>query len=295
MAKATTSKKSVQEQALTSYTKANEALEVALKTLDVKKRETINEETEALRESLKQGSALEIGKHLSIVREILAPSILGKSPNSKHKKTWGVYLRASLGGFSRQTSYNWMDAYEETDKLFPRNFIMAFVESGYAVGLRISKDAPLGKYTDKAKQHTKNRDNMSLAEAEKLVPQVIAATRAQKSNRTTVTPSIIMERATDSLVNSVKAFVKKQTGDDDATQYREALEGIIGRAMDALKVADTIKVMPAKRGQAVPAHKPSVTTEVRDAIVKTFKGQHINVPLEALDAAAKAATQAAVG
>lgn len=164
--------------------------------LAAEKQETIKRETAAARAA--SASRLAVALHLMVVRRIL----VGDATNPKQMKLWSAYLAANLPGFSisRAQVFKDISAAAAAEELFPATFLSAFIDGGYALSVRPTAEAPLGKFTEPSKHRLSHLTGDELGEREclEVLADVAAAIKAEaKKNR--IKPTLTIQQQRDGI------------------------------------------------------------------------------------------------
>ena len=209
--------------------------------LSPEEKETVERETRAARAA--GGSRLAAAMHLLVVRRIL----VGDATNPKQMKLWSAYLAANLPGFSisRAQVFKDISAAAAAEKLFPATFLGVFIDHGYALNVRPTAEAPLGKFTEPSKHCLSHLTGVELGEREclEVLADVAATIKAEaKSNRNNK-PSLTLQQQRDAIYadihNDVVSGIEKLSHAIEPgfsytmTDFRDDLETIVGRLMTA--------------------------------------------------------------
>ncbi len=222
-----------------------------LETLPPEESAIVQQETDAAKVAC--GSRLTVAKHLSRVHDILCRDL----KNAKQKKQWTVYLRVSLPGLaiSRSQVFKDIKAWERARTMFPASFLDSFLSSGYALAVRPSVDAPLGKYTEPC-QHVLSHlgeVNPTKEQVEQVLTDVVQMLKREAKN-SHVPPakktaeekrlkalSDVHEAVISQLLNLIEAVEPNEKY--TKMHLRDDLELIIGRLMAATEM-DALDIEP---------------------------------------------------
>jgi hypothetical protein len=238
--------------------------------LTTEEKALIDRETAAARAA--GGSRLAAARHLLVVRRFL----VGDATNPKQMKLWSAYLAANLPGFSisRAQVFKDISAAKAAEELFPATFLNVFIDSGYALNVRPTAEAPLGKFTEPSKHRLSHLMGDELGEQEclEVLADVADAIKAEaKRNRPTPTPqsadekrSRILKAIHEAVIDGIEDLAKAiEPGEEySAMRLRDDLETIVCRVLKATGI-DALELEPKALPEdfkslslPVPAPKP---------------------------------------
>jgi hypothetical protein len=210
-------------------------------TLSADQRAIVEQQTLAAREA--SGSRLAVAKHLSSVRSVVCANLT----NPKQKRMWTLFLRAKLPGlaFSRSQVFKDMQGWEAAQKMFPAAFLDSFLKTGYALAVRPSVDAPLGKYTEPC-QHVLSQlgtEDLSESQMEQVLAEVVQMLKDDaKKSRVPQAKKTAEEKRVKALSDVHEYIIAQLLNLAEAVEpnekyttmhLRDDLELIMGRVMTA--------------------------------------------------------------
>lgn len=183
---------------------------------------------------------------LRVVRRIL----VGDATNPKQMKLWSAYLAANLPGFciSRAQVFKDISAAAAAEELFPATFLSVFIESGYALNVRPTAEAPLGKFTEPSKHRLSHLTGDALGEKEclEVLADVADAIKAEAKKNRPIKPTLTVQQQRGviyaNIHNAIVSGVVQLSGTTEPsyaytlTDVRDDLELILGRIMTAARL-----------------------------------------------------------